>query len=323
MRVLSGVQPSGKLHIGNYFGAVRQFLSLQEDAGNDCFYFIADLHAMTTVQDGAELRRNCRMLATDYLALGLDPARSVLYRQSDLPEVAELSWMLSTVVPMALLQRAHSYKDKVAKGLAASHALFAYPVLMAADILIVRADAVPVGKDQKQHLEITRDAAIAFNHAYGEPVLRLPEALILEETAVVPGTDGQKMSKSYGNTLDIFAPEAELKKRIMSLVTDATPVAEPKPTGSTLFTLLKLTTPPAEWSATESKFTTGGTGYGELKKLLLARLLETFAPARAARVALERDPGFVEGVLRAGRERAAEAMVATMGDCRRVCGLGG
>ena len=230
MRVLSGVQPSGNLHIGNYLGAIRQFLSLQEDPANECFYFLADLHAMTTVQDGEELRRNSLTLATDFLALGLDPERSVLYRQSDLPEIAELAWMLSVVTPMGLLQRAHSYKDKVAKGIAASHGLFAYPVLMAADILIVRSDRVPVGKDQKQHLEITRDIATAFNEAYREPVLKLPEALILPEVALVPGIDGQKMSKSYGNTLDIFAPEKELRKRVMSVVTDSTPVEAPKPT---------------------------------------------------------------------------------------------
>ncbi|MBP1620456.1 MAG: trpS [Acidobacteria bacterium] len=217
MRILSGVQPSGKLHIGNYFGAIRQFVEMQDQPGNECYYFIADLHAMTTIRSGAELRANSRMVAADFLALGLDPRRSILYRQSDVPEVTELAWMLSTVTPMGLLQRGHSYKDKVAKGMVPNHGLFAYPVLMAADILIVRADRVPVGRDQKQHLEMTRDIAAAFNQAYGDPVLRVPEEMILPDVAVVPGIDGQKMSKSYGNTLEIFAPEAELKKRVMSI----------------------------------------------------------------------------------------------------------
>ncbi len=320
MRVLSGVQPSGNLHIGNYLGAIRQFLSLQKDPANECFYFLADLHAMTTVKDGEELRRNSLMLATDFLALGLDPERSVLYRQSDLPEIAELAWMLSVVTPMGLLQRAHSYKDKVEKGITASHGLFAYPVLMAADILIVRSDQVPVGKDQKQHLEITRDIATAFNEAYGEAVLRLPEALILAEVALVPGIDGQKMSKSYGNTLDIFAPEKELRKRVMSVVTDSTPVEAPKPTeGSTLYELLKLFTPPGEWAAAERGFTEGGTGYGELKKRLFERLMETFREARARRAEIE--PGYVREVLAEGRARAAAVIAEVMDDCRRVSGL--
>ncbi|MFH1176975.1 MAG: tryptophan--tRNA ligase [Acidobacteriota bacterium] len=323
MRVLSGVQPSGNLHIGNYFGAIRQFLALQESPANECYYFIADLHAMTTVRDGALLRESSWTLAVDFLALGLDPQRSVLYRQSDVPEVTELAWMLSTVTPMGLLQRCHSYKDKVAKGVIPSHGLFAYPVLMAADILIVRSDVVPVGKDQKQHLEVTRDIASAFNQAYGGEILRVPDAMILAETAVVPGVDGNKMSKSYGNTLDIFAPESELKKRVMGIVTDSTPVADPKPTrGNTLYALLKLFTPEAEWPAVRRCFTAGGTGYGELKKRLLSRILETFGEARARREALLSDRAHVEGVLRQGRERAGEAISAVMADCRRACGLG-
>ncbi len=323
MRILSGVQPSGKLHIGNYFGAIRQFVALQDDVTNDCYYFLADLHAMTSVHDGQALRDYCRMLATDFLALGLDPHRSVVYRQSDVLEVAELAWMLSTVTPMGLLQRGHSYKDKVAKGITPNHGLFAYPVLMAADILIVRADRVPVGKDQKQHLEMTRDIASAFNQAYGEPVLRIPDGLILPEVAVVPGIDGRKMSKSYGNTLEIFAPENELKKRVMSIVTDSTPVSEPKPTrGNTLYALLKLFTPVAEWADTKALFTQGGTGYGEMKKRLLGLLLDTFGEARRRREELLRDQGHVERVLREGREKAGEMIGEVMADCRRLCGLG-
>jgi tryptophanyl-tRNA synthetase len=323
MRVLSGVQPSGKLHVGNYFGAIRQFIALQDDPGNDCYYFIADLHAMTTVQEGAALRAHSLALAADFLALGLDPERSVLYRQSDVPEVAELAWMLSVVTPMGLLQRAHSFKDKVARGISANHGLFAYPVLMAADILIVRSDRVPVGRDQKQHLEMARDIAAAFNQAYGEGLLKLPEAMILPEAAVVPGVDGQKMSKSYGNTLDMFAPEAELRKRVMAMVTDSTPVAEPKPTrGNALYALLRLFTPAAEWPDTKRRFTEGGTGYGDLKKRLLEALLATFAEARRRRSELEGDPGQVVAVLDRGRARAREVIARVMADCRRACGLG-
>ncbi len=323
MRILSGVQPTGKLHVGNYFGAIRQFVELQRSAANECYYFVADLHAITTIKDGSELRANSFMVAADYIALGLDPGRSVLYRQSDVPEVAELAWMLSTVTPMGLLQRGHSYKDKIAKGIAPNHGLFAYPVLMAADILIVRADRVPVGRDQKQHLEMTRDIAAAFNATFAGELLKVPEELILPEVAVIPGIDGQKMSKSYGNTLEIFAPEAELKKRVMSIVTDSTPVADPKPTrGNTLYAMLKVFTPADEWPDTKRMFTEGGTGYGEMKKRLLARVLETFGPARARREELERDRGYVEDVLRDGAERARVVISDVMADCRRACGLG-
>jgi tryptophanyl-tRNA synthetase len=323
MRILSGVQPTGKLHIGNYFGAIRQFVRLQDEPGNECFYFIADLHAMTTIREGRELRDNALSVATDFLALGLDPRRSVLYRQSDVPEVTELAWMLSTVTPMGLLQRCHSYKDKTARGITPNHGLFAYPVLMAADILIVRADRVPVGKDQKQHLEVTRDIAGAFNQAYGKELLRVPEELILPEVAVVPGTDGQKMSKSYGNTLDIFAPENELKKKVMGIVTDSTPVADPKPTrGNALYALVKLFTPPEQWPETKRLFTAGGTGYGDIKKRLLGLILETFRTARTRREELVRDPGHVQAVLRDGRERAMAVISEVMTDCRRASGIG-
>jgi len=322
MRILSGVQPSGKLHIGNYFGAIRQFVSLQDDPANECYFFVANLHALTTITRGDELREHTRHVATAFLALGLDPERSVLYRQSEIPEVTELTWMLSNVTPMGLLQRCHSYKDKVTRGIAPNHGLFAYPILMAADILIVRSDRVPVGKDQKQHLEVTRDIANAFNNAYGEQVLVTPEDMILPEVAVVPGLDGRKMSKSYGNTLELFAPENVIKKRIMSIVTDSTPVEEPKPTrGNTLYALLKLFTPAAEWAEAKKLFTVGGTGYGEIKKRLLGRYLETFREARQRYEELSRDPGYVEQVLRQGRERAGVVVAQVMADCRRVCGV--
>lgn len=323
MRILSGVQPTGALHIGNYFGAIRQFVALQDDPGNECFYFLADLHALTSIRDGSQVRANSFEVAVSFLALGLDPQRSVLYRQSDVPEVTELAWMLSNVTPMGLLQRCHSFKDKAARGITPNHGLFAYPVLMAADILIVRADRVPVGKDQKQHLEVTRDIAGAFNATFGDGLLTVPTEIILPEVAVVPGVDGQKMSKSYGNTLDIFAPEKEIRKRFMSIVTDSTPVAEPKPTrGNTLVALMKLFTPATEWPEARKLFSEGGTGYGDLKKRLFGLFMGTFAAARQRHEELVRDPGFVHEVLRDGRERAMAVISNVMTDCRRVCGLG-
>jgi len=320
MRILSGVQPSGVLHIGNYFGAIRQFIQLQD--GNECYYFLADLHALTTVHDGGELRKNTRELATAFLALGLDPSRSVLYRQSDIVEIPELTWILSTVTSMGLLQRCHSYKDKVAQGLVPSHGLFAYPVLMATDILIVNSDRVPVGKDQKQHLEVTRDIALSFHARYGEEVFTLPEPIILDEVAVVPGVDGRKMSKSYGNTIDIFGPEKAIRKRIMSIVTDSTPVEEPKPReGSSLYQLLKLFAPEGERAWVERAFDEGGIGYGEMKKRLFEWYLETFGEARSRFEELSRDPAQVEAVLADGAGRAREVIVPLMERIRTLVGL--
>jgi tryptophanyl-tRNA synthetase len=324
MRILSGVQPSGSLHLGNYLGAIRQFVALLDHPGNECYFFVADLHAMTTIHDGKVLRSLALQVATDYLALGLDPNRAVIYRQSDGPQVTELAWMLSTVTPMGLLQRGHSYKDKLARGITPTHGLFAYPVLMAADVLIVRADRVPVGRDQKQHLEMTRDIAEAFNNTYGEQILRLPEAVILPDAAVVPGIDGQKMSKSYGNAIELFAPEGEIRRSVMSIVTDSTPLGTPKPTrGSTLYSLLKLLTPEDEWPATRKLFSEGGHGYGEMKSRLLGLILDTFRTARLRREELLRDPGFVDSVLRSGGERARAVAGQVMAECRRVCGLAG
>ncbi len=320
MRVLSGVQPSGTLHIGNYFGAIRQFVRLQSE--HDCYYFLADLHALTTVQDAGRMRSLVRELAAGYLALGLDPARSVIYRQSDLPEIPELTWYLSTVTSMGLLQRCHSFKDKVAQGVVPNHGLFAYPVLMAADILIVRSDMVPVGKDQKQHLEVTRDIAASFHATYGVEVFTLPEPLIQDEVAVVPGLDGQKMSKSYGNTIDIFGPEKPIRKRIMSLVTDSTPVEEPKPTaGSALYQLLKIFAPPGEQAWVERAFAEGGTGYGDMKKRLFEFFLDTFGGARARYDELMADPGEVERILLAGADTARETVAPLMDDVRKAVGI--
>jgi len=320
MRILSGVQPSGTLHIGNYFGAIRQFVALQDE--HECYYFLADMHALTTVQDADRMRALVRELAAGYLALGLDPARSAIYRQSDLPEIPELSWYLSTVTSMGLLQRCHSFKDKVAQGVVPNHGLFAYPVLMAADILIVRSDLVPVGKDQKQHLEVTRDIAASFHATYGKEVFTLPEPLIQDEVAVVPGTDGQKMSKSYGNTIDIFGPEKPIRKRIMSLVTDSTPVEEPKPTeNNALYQLLKIFAPTEERAWVEQAFAEGGVGYGYMKKRLVEYFLTTFGDARARYDELMADPGEVERILTAGAEKARETVAPLMDDVRKAVGI--
>jgi len=320
MRVLSGVQPSGTLHIGNYFGAIRQFVALQDE--HECYYFLADLHALTTVQDADRIRSLVRELAAGYLALGLDPERSVIYRQSDLSEVPELNWYLSTVTSMGLLQRCHSFKDKVAQGVVPSHGLFAYPVLMAADILIVRSDLVPVGRDQKQHLEVTRDIAASFHATYGKEVFTLPKPLIRDEVAVVPGIDGQKMSKSYGNTIDIFGPEKPIRKRIMSLVTDSTPVEDPKPKeGSALYKLLKIFAPAEDRSWVERAFAEGGIGYGDMKKKLFEYFLATFGDARARYDELMADPAEIDRILHAGAERARETALPLMDDVRKAVGI--
>jgi tryptophanyl-tRNA synthetase len=321
MRVLSGVQPSGDLHIGNYFGAIRQFLSLQEE--HECYYFLADLHALTTVQDADRFGDLVRDLATGFLALGLDPTSSVIYRQSDLPEIPELSWYLSTVTSMGLLQRCHSFKDKVAQGVVPSHGLFSYPVLMAADILIVKSDLVPVGKDQKQHLEVTRDIAASFHAVYGKEVFVLPKPLILDEVAVVPGVDGRKMSKSYDNRIEIFGPEKPIRKKIMSIVTDSTPVEDPKPTeDNALYHLLKLFAPDSgEKMWVETAFREGGVGYGDMKKRLFEYYLQTFAAARARYDELRNDPAEVERILVAGAEKARETAAPLVDEVRKAVGI--
>jgi tryptophanyl-tRNA synthetase len=320
MRVLSGVQPSGALHIGNYYGAIRQFVELQEE--HDCYYFLADLHALTTVHDAQRMRELVTDLAAGFLALGLDPSRAALYRQSDLPEIPELTWYLSTVTSMGLLHRCHSFKDKVSQGVIPSHGLFAYPVLMAADILIVRSNLVPVGRDQKQHLEVTRDIAASFHATYDCEVFTLPDPLIRDEVAVVPGLDGQKMSKSYGNTIDLFGPEKEVRKRIMSITTDSTPVEEPKPTdGNALYGLLKLFAPPDQRSWVERAFAEGGTGYGDMKKRLFEYYMETFGDARRRYDELRRSPAEVETVLAGGAARAREIAAPLMDDVRRAVGI--
>ena len=320
-RVLSGIQASGIQHLGNYFGAVRQHVAFQE--ANDGIYFIADYHSMTTISD-PELRRELtRSVALDYLALGLDPKRAILYRQSDLLETAELTWCLSTVTPHGLLERAHAYKDHVAKGLAVNLGLFGYPVLMAADILIHRSDLVPVGQDQKQHIEMTRDIAIKFNNAYGD-ILTVPDAYIVEEVAVVPGIDGEKMSKSQPDkAIHMFAPEAQLRKEIMGIVTDSTPVEDPKdPDRSALFQIWKLFADADERAEMARHFRAGGLGYGEVKRDLLERVLDYFSDARSRRIELAAHSDTVEDVLRDGVARAREDVLPLMDQVRTACGLG-
>jgi tryptophanyl-tRNA synthetase len=320
VRILSGIQPSGEPHLGNYFGAMRQHVELQRKG--DAVYFLADYHSMTSIRDAADRRRFTRELALDYLACGLDPGHAILYRQSDLPEVCELAWILGTVTPMGLLERAHSYKDKLAQGLPVAHGLFAYPVLMAADILIYNPDLVPVGQDQKQHLEMTRDIAGAFNHAYGREVFKLPDPHILEDVAVVPGTDGRKMSKSYGNTIRMFAAQGEIKKAVMGIVTDSTPVEAPKEVGTPLFQLWSLFADAAEREALFARARAGGLGYGEVKKDLLRRLLEHFGPLRERREAWAARPDDVEQVLADGAQRARALARPVLDAARDAAGLG-
>ena len=320
MRILSGIQPSGKLHLGNYLGAIKQHIELQDKG--ESFYFIADYHALTSLRDKEALRENSFDVALDYLSLGLDPKVATFYRQSDIPEVTELSWFLSTVTPMGLLERCHSYKDKIAKGIAPDHGLFAYPVLMAADILIVDADIVPVGKDQKQHVEVTRDIAQRFNFIFGE-TLKVPEDRIMEDAGVVPGIDGQKMSKSYGNSIDIFLEGKELKNRVMSIVTDSAPVEEPKdPDTNNVYNLLKFFVSPEENEEWRQKFVKGGLKYVEAKKRLIAAMDETFGAAREKRKELKTRPDFVRDVLREGAAKARETARVTLGRVREAVGLG-
>ncbi len=321
MRILTGIQPSGTLHIGNYFGAIKPAVELQERG--DAYYFIADYHSMTSLTEGAQRRKHSLDVALDFLACGLDPKRSVFWRQSDLPEVCELMWILGTLTPMGLLERAHSFKDKTARGISPNFGLFAYPVLMAADILLYDANLVPVGKDQKQHLEMTRDIAIKFNQTYGETFV-VPEAEIREEVATVPGLDGQKMSKSYGNTLDIFGEEKATKKRIMGIVMDSRTPAEPKPDAekNIAIQLLKLVAPADVARDYEDRLRAGGLGYGDLKKALFEHYWTHFAAARARRAELAANLDFVHQVLKEGQERARSVASQVLSRARKAAGLG-
>jgi tryptophanyl-tRNA synthetase len=319
MRILSGIQSSGNLHIGNYFGMIQPAVALQ--AQGEAFYFIANYHALTSVRDPEALRQNSRQVAVDFLACGLDPERAALFLQSDVPAVTELAWILSTLAPMGLLERAHSYKDKLARGMPASAGLFTYPVLMAADILIYDSDIVPVGKDQKQHIEITRDLAVKMNEQYG-PVFKLPEARIRETTETVPGIDGQKMSKSYGNTIDIFGDEKETRKRVMSIVTDSRPVEASKdPATSTIFQLYSLVAADSDVEEMQGRFLQGGTGYGDFKKQLFDKLWEYFEPMRKRREEILRDPDYIDDVLKRGAARANQEADKVMTRVRAAVGL--
>ena len=320
MRILSGIQPSGALHIGNYFGAIRQYIALQE--GNDAYYFVANYHALTSVRDADRLRGYTFQVIADLLALGLDPEKACLFVQSDVPETTELAWLLTTVTPMGWLEKCVSYKDKVGQGLPAEHGLFAYPILQAADILLYDADRVPVGQDQKQHLEITRDIAERFNNTFG-PVFKLPEPYILSQVAVVPGLDGRKMSKSYDNTIEIFDDSRTIEKKVKRIVTDSTPVEAPKnPETDNLFQLFKLLAPSDETAEVERRYREGGIGYGEVKKRLAVLMADFFAEPRRRRAELVADPVRIEEVRRAAAERARKTARIVLERARNACGVG-
>jgi tryptophanyl-tRNA synthetase len=319
MRILSGIQPSGSLHLGNYFGMMKKMIDYQEH--EDLFCFIANYHAMTSVADGKTLARGTLEAAANFLALGMDPDRSTFWVQSDLPEVQELTWILSTFTPMGLLERCHSYKDKVARGIAANHGLFAYPVLMTADILLFQSEKVPVGKDQKQHLEVARDIAIKVNNHFGE-LFVIPEAEIDEEVATVPGLDGQKMSKSYGNTIDLFVEEKALRKQVMRIVTDPTPVEDPKdPDQCNVFQIYRLFLDKEQEAALRQRYLAGGLGYGEVKEELFVTIRDFFAPFAARRAELAADPDGIRRILARGAEKARHVANRTMRKVRKKTGL--
>jgi tryptophanyl-tRNA synthetase len=318
-RVLSGIQPSGKLHIGNYFGMIKRMVEYQRSS--DLFCFIANLHSLTTLQDKEQMKNLTLQAAMDLLALGIDPEKSTFWVQSDVPEVAELTWILSCITPMGLMERAHSYKDKIAKGIQPNLGLFCYPSLMTADILINQSELVPVGKDQKQHLEIARDIAIKFNNHYGK-VFTIPEPDILKDVAVIPGTDGQKMSKSYGNTIPIFDDEKTIKKTVMGIVTDSKGVEEPKdPKTCNVFALYKLFADNAELKEMEKAYKKGGLGYGDAKKKLLEKINKTFAPFQEKRRELEANPKKVEEILASGAEKVRKVSNKTLEKVRKATGL--
>ncbi len=321
MRALSGIQPSGQLHLGNYFGAIAQFVEFQEK-GNECFYFLANYHALTSTRDGELLKKLSLHLTAGYLALGIDPNKSVFFLQSDVPQVTELCWFLNTVCPVSLMEKAHSYKDKIAKGMSANLGLFDYPVLQAADIVIYDSNIVPVGQDQKQHVEMTRDLAIKFNQTYGKDVLVVPDVRIVEAVAVVPGIDGQKMSKSYNNTIELFQTPKETKKQCAKIVTDSTPLEDPKdPAKCNVIALLKLLASPEELADIEASYRKGGYGYGHAKNRLAELINEKFAPAREKYDALMAKPDDMWDILRQGGTKARAVAEATMQRVRDVAGI--
>ncbi len=319
MRIVSGIQPSGRLHLGNYLGMMRPAIAAQNEG--ETFYFIANYHALTTVSDPSALRRNTRAAAIDFLACGLNPDRGALFVQSDVPAVTELTWLLSVITGMGLLERCHSYKDKLAKGVASTHALFAYPVLMAADILAYRADSVPVGRDQKQHVEVTRDIAMRFNNLFGD-VFAIPQPVIRDDVAVVPGIDGQKMSKSYNNHIELFGTEKDTRARIMRIVTDSTPLEAPKdPEQCTVFRIFRLISDDDQIEEMAERYRNGGFGYGAAKKQLFDAVWSFLEPLHRRRAELEKEPDFVDGVLRRGAERARAEADSVLGAARRAMGV--
>lgn len=321
MRILSGVQPSGRLHLGNYYGAIRQYVSLQEQ-GHECFYFIANYHALTTMNDKAALEESTLHVAMAYLALGIDPERSVFFMQSDVPQVTELCWILNCQCPLSMMEKATSYKDKLARGLTANVGLFDYPVLQAADIVVFDSNLVPVGQDQKQHIEMTRDLAGKFNRAFNKEVLVLPDPMIVPEVAIVPGTDGQKMSKSYNNTIELFATDKQTKKCCGRIVTDSTPLEEPKnPHNCNVFALLKLLASPEETEEIAAKYQAGGYGYGHAKSRLAELINEKFAEARERYAELETNPDHVREILAEGGRKARNVAQATLERVRDACGI--
>lgn len=325
-RILSGVQPSGVPHLGNYFGAMKQNVDMGNNSEFESFIFIADMHALTTVKDPAKLKEYTLSLALDYLSLGLDPSKTVFFRQSDVPAHTELAWILACLTPHGLLERAHSWKDAENKGVKDTTAgLFTYPVLMAADILLYKPNLVPVGKDQKQHLEIARDIATKFNNQYckaDEPLFELPEEFTPAEVAIVPGTDGQKMSKSYGNTIEFFAPEAMLKKQVMSIITDSKGVEEPKnPDSCNVYQIYKLFLDENEQKELADKYKNGGLGYGEVKKMLLTCIMDYFRPYREKRVELEKNLDYIKSVINTGADKANEFANKTLEEVKIAIGL--
>lgn len=330
MRILSGVKPTGRPHLGNYFGAIRQFVDLQNKG--EGYYFVADLHALDEIRDRERLSQLSLDVAIDYLAFGLDPQKAVMFKQSDVPEVSELQWILGSVTPMALLMRGHAYKDAVTRNEQVDFGRFAYPVLMAADILLYLSDGVPVGKDQTQHIEITRDIATKFNQFYCpdfDPhtglggVLKLPDGIVLDDTAVVPGVDGQKMSKSYGNTIEPFADDKTIKKSVMRIVTDSTPLEAPKnPDTCNVYALLKLFCTPTELAAVREQYLAGGVGYGTFKQLLLDKIHEKFDGMRERRLRLEQDPAEVERILATGAAQARATGGEVLASVKKAAGLG-
>ncbi|MCX5861167.1 MAG: tryptophan--tRNA ligase [Deltaproteobacteria bacterium] len=319
MRVLSGIQPTGYLHIGNYLGMMRPMISYMDKG--ELFVFIVNLHALTSVTDSNELSKRTLDVASDFMALGLDPDRCVFWVQSDVPEVIELCWILTCITPMGLLERCHSYKDKIAKGISPNHGLFAYPVLMAADILLYQSNVVPVGKDQKQHIEVTRDIALKFNNMYGETFV-IPEGEINDDVATIPGIDGQKMSKSYDNTIEIFLDEKTLKRKVMSIKTDSTPVDQPKnPDTCNLFQVYRHFAPDERVAEVLHLYKEGGAAYGTIKKELVSHLWDFFRAAREEKSRLVKDPGYVHDVLTRGTLKARAIALDTIEVVRQRVGI--